>query len=56
MNHRAATAIYLATMIALIVGLDIAVLRHHLWLRLGVNIGIVVVFVIGYFLIIRRIR
>jgi hypothetical protein len=31
-------------MIALIVGLDLLVFRHHFWARLLVNIGIVLVF------------
>ena len=56
MNRTVVTVIYLVVMIALIVGLDIAVLRHHFWLRLGVNVGIVAVFLAGYFLFIRPMK
>ena len=38
------TMLYVAAMIALIVGLDLLWLRHHFWARLAVNVGIVVVF------------
>jgi hypothetical protein len=35
-------------MVALIVALDVLFLRDHFWLRLIVNVGIVVVFAAGY--------
>jgi uncharacterized membrane protein len=40
---------FLAVMIALIVGVDVAFFRHHFWPRLAVNVGIVLVFVAFYF-------
>jgi hypothetical protein len=42
-------AFYLLAMVALIVGLDVAVFRNRLWERLAVNIGIVLVFGAFYF-------
>ncbi len=37
---------YISVMIALIVGLDVAFLRHHVWARLVVNVGIVALFLV----------
>lgn len=42
------TALYLAAMVAAIVGVDFAFFRHRFWERLMVNIGIVLVFVAFY--------
>ncbi|HTX50397.1 MAG TPA: hypothetical protein VME40_13510 [Caulobacteraceae bacterium] len=42
-------ALYLLTMVALIVGLDVAVFRHRLWERLALNVGIVLVFGAFYY-------
>jgi len=47
-------AIYLAAMVTVIVGVDFAFFRGHLWERLAVNIGIVLVFVAFYFRFIGR--
>ena len=44
---------YVLVMVALIVGVDFAYLRDHLWLRLAVNVGFVLLFACGYFLFIR---
>lgn len=52
MNNPIA-AMYLALM-APFVGVDLAFFRHHLWPRLTVNIGIVLVFLAFYFRIFRR--
>ena len=41
--------LYLAVMVAAIVGVDLTFFRHHLWERLAVNIGIVLVFAAFYF-------
>ena len=49
MNKPIAAILYLAPMVAVIVGVDLAFFRHHLWPRLAVNIGIVLVFVAFYF-------
>jgi len=45
--------IYLAAMVASIVSIDIFFFRNHLWERLIVNIGIVLVFVGFYFRFLR---
>jgi hypothetical protein len=41
-------ALYVAAMIAIIVGVDVAVFKGHFWARLLVNVGIVLVFVAFY--------
>ncbi|MFJ4650247.1 hypothetical protein ACIP5Y_03115 [Nocardia sp. NPDC088792] len=44
MGRQAILVLYIVAMVALIVGLDIVVFRHHFWARLLVNVGIVLVF------------
>ena len=44
MGRRAAGALYVLALVAVVVGVDILFFRHHLWERLLVNVGIVVVF------------
>ena len=44
MTNQLARAAYVAVMIAIIVGLDVSLLRDRFWLRLIVNIAIVLVF------------
>ena len=44
MAKRVASMLVLLVMVGLIVGLDIAFLRHHFWPRLIVNVAIVGVF------------
>ena len=46
--------LYVLAMVAVVVGVDVLYLRHQFWLRLIVNIGIVLVFVAGYFGFIKR--
>lgn len=46
--------LYPVVMIALIIAVDFLFLRHNTGLRLAVNIGIVAVFIAGYFLVLRR--
>jgi hypothetical protein len=41
-------------MVAIVVGVDVLYLRHQLWLRLAVNVGIVVLFGVCYFLFLKR--
>ena len=48
MGSRAATLLYLVVMIAVVVGVDWRFLRRHLWRRLAVNAGIVLVFLAVY--------
>jgi Mg2+/citrate symporter len=50
---RIIPVVYVAIMIALIVGLDVTLLKHHFWERLAVNIGIVLVFAGFYFRVLR---
>lgn len=54
MNHTVFVVIYLLVMGGLIVGLDVAFLRDHLWWRLAVNVGIVAVFAIVYLTLLRN--
>ena len=44
MGRQAAVVLYVLTLVAVVVGTDILFFRHHLWERLIVNIGIVLVF------------
>ena len=50
MDRRIVVVLYVATMAAVIVGVDLAFFRHRLWFleRLLVNIGIVLVFAAFY--------
>jgi hypothetical protein len=54
MGRPIANAIYVATMVAVIVGMDLAFFRGRVWERLAVNIGIVLVFAAFYFRFLRR--
>ncbi len=54
MGRSTLTALYVIAMVAVIVGLDVAVFRHHFWERLAANVGIVLVFVAFYFRFVRR--
>ena len=44
-----ATALYVAVMAAVIVGVDVLFFRNRFWERLTVNVGLVLVFVGFYF-------
>jgi cytochrome c oxidase subunit IV len=44
MGKQIAIVLYVAAMVAIIVGIDVAFFRHRFWERLAVNIGIVLVF------------
>ena len=54
MGRQAAVVLYLLTMVGIVVGVDILFFRHHLWERLAVNVGIVLVFVAFYFRFLKR--
>jgi hypothetical protein len=54
MSSLATAVLYLAVMVAVIVGVDLAFFRNHLLPRLAVNIGIVLVFVAFYFRFVGR--
>ena len=42
-------ALFVVTMVAVIVGVDVAIFRDHPWPRLAVNVGIVLIFGAFYF-------
>ena len=46
-------AIYILLLIAVVVGVDFIFLKHLFWLRLAVNIGIVLVFAAVYFALLK---
>jgi len=48
MSRPVTAVLYLAVMVAFIVGVDLAFFRHHIWQRLAANIGIVLVFAAFY--------
>ena len=54
MGRQVAVVLYVVAMVALIVGVDFAFLRHRFWERLIVNIGIILVFAAFYLRFLRR--
>ncbi|HYV80308.1 MAG TPA: hypothetical protein VE979_19460 [Streptosporangiaceae bacterium] len=44
MGRQAAIVLYVLALVAIVVGVDVLFFRHHLWERLLVNVGIVLVF------------
>jgi hypothetical protein len=54
-GRQPAVVLYVLAMIVIIVGVDVLFLRGQFWLRLIVNVGIVLVFGAVYFWVIRRI-
>lgn len=54
MSRPVVLALYLLLMIVVIVGADIAFFRNHVWERLMLNIGVVLVFVAFYLRFLRR--
>ena len=44
MGRHAAVALYVLTLVAVVVGVDVLFFRHHFWARLMANVGIVLVF------------
>ncbi|THD70239.1 hypothetical protein [Phenylobacterium sp.] len=53
-GRQIASALYVAAMVAVIVGVDLAFFRGRVWERLAVNIGVVLVFAAFYFRFLRR--
>lgn len=47
-GRQVGRVLYLLSMVALVVGVDVLLFRHRFWPRLAVNIGIVLVFVAFY--------
>jgi uncharacterized membrane protein YozB (DUF420 family) len=54
MGRQAAVVLYVLALVAVVVGVDVLFFRHQLWVRLIVNIGIVLVFVGFYFRFLKR--
>jgi len=54
MGRQIAVALYVVTMVAVIVGVDLAIFRNLFWERLMVNVGIVLVFAAFYLRFLRR--
>jgi hypothetical protein len=44
MGRPPATVLYVLTMVVIVVGVDVLFFRDHVWERLMVNVGIVLVF------------
>jgi hypothetical protein len=55
-GRQAGAVLYVLAMVAVVVGADILFLRHHFWVRLIVNVGIVLVFVAFYVMFLNRPR
>jgi hypothetical protein len=53
-GRQAVGVLYVVAMVAVIVGVDILFFKHHIWERLFVNIGIVLVFGAVYVRFLRR--
>lgn len=49
MTRNLSIALYIAALIVMIVGVDVAFFRNRFWERLAANIGIVLVFIAFYF-------
>ena len=54
MGSRAAVALYVLVMVAVVVGVDVLFFRHRFWERLMVNVGIVLVFAALYLRFLKR--
>lgn len=54
MERSIIVGLYVAAMIAVIVGVDVGFFRHRFWERLAVNIGTVLVFAAFYFRFLNR--
>lgn len=48
MTRNVSIALYVAALIAAVVGVDVLFFKNHIWARLLVNIGIVLVFAAFY--------
>jgi hypothetical protein len=53
-RRQIVVALYALAMVVIVVGVDVLFLKHQFWPRLLVNIGIVVVFGVGYFWFLKR--
>jgi hypothetical protein len=53
-GRQAVVVLYVLAMVAVVVGVDVLFFRQHLWERLAVNVGIVLVFAAFYFRFLKR--
>jgi hypothetical protein len=53
-GRQAAVVLYVLTMVAIVVGVDVLFFKNQLWPRLAANVGIVLVFVAFYFRFLKR--
>ena len=54
MTRNISAGLYVAVLVAVIVGVDLLFFRNHFWERLMVNVGIVLVFVVFYLRFLRN--
>jgi cytochrome c oxidase subunit IV len=54
MGRQATVVLYVLALVAVVVGVDVLLFRHHFWERLAVNVGIVLVFGAFYFRFLKR--
>jgi hypothetical protein len=54
MGRQAVVALYVLTLVAVVVGVDVLFFRSRFWERLMVNIGIVLVFAAFYLRFLKR--
>ena len=55
MGRTVAIVLYVLALVAVIVAVDVLFLRHHVWTRLAVNVGIVVVWATFYLTFLKRV-
>ena len=54
MRRPAAVVLYVLALVAVVVSVDVLFFRHHLWERLIVNVGIVLLFAGPYLRFLKR--
>ena len=54
MARQAGIALYVLTLVAVVVGVDVAFFRNRFWERLMVNVGIVLVFAAFFLRFLKR--
>jgi hypothetical protein len=54
MGRQAGVVLYVLAMVAVVVGVDVLFFRNHVWERLIVNVGIVLVFGAFYLRFLKR--
>jgi hypothetical protein len=54
MGRQAAVVLYVLAMVGVVVGVDVLFFRHQFWIRLIVNVGIVLAFGAFYLRFLKR--